>query len=252
VYYKWSLDSKTNDLSVQALSPFATDKYDWLPAEDDIPYAQSCTFENYKLCRLKEVHVTLSNFTMRRLIKYSDDSVTEKIPSKMNMRYYWDSNQQFTGSPDDAWAWANFNKLKKIKTVYQQSKTPSFRYKYKPLYGNGGGWSSFINESGYGYYGGLANVYSRAFAAYINGTALLDYRSYMVKGDNNSTTINEERVYPTLYFTYEQEYNENDFDDKQPVHLTDVLCHLNFEVSYKSVWEFRNPRIDKLIGPKKP
>jgi len=58
--------------------------------------------------------------------------------------------------------------------------------------------------------------------------------------------IDQPQFLPVLYFINETEYATDQFDESQAVYIRTVRCHTNFECSIRSIWEFKNPRIDPV------
>lgn len=147
------LDAKDPENKIHANAVLADQ---WLPAKNDVPYDKIVAFETYKECRLKAVYIELRNFNEHRLVKYSDDIVDERAPSRMLMRYFWDSNEMLNPDPakpiPDSEILRNFTKLNKKKIVMKQCIKPSFTYKYIPKYHLNEGWQGFQNLEGYGTY----------------------------------------------------------------------------------------------------
>lgn len=240
--YLDEISAKSTENKIHAVNVL---KAQWIPNRNDIAYDKVTTFEAYEQCRLKVVVIELRNFNERRLIKYSDDRVEERTPTRMLMRYFWDSTQLLGGQ--DASVRTNFNKLNKKKYVYKQGIKPSFTYKYTPKYHLNEGWAEFQNSTGYGTYTALFDVYNSAFKAFAHDMMSKPVTRFRVTGGDTSATVDQPQFLPTFYFAHELEYDTDQFDTTSDPHIQDVHVHMNFEINIKTVWEFKNPRIDPLV-----
>lgn len=236
------LTSKNTENDIQILDVL---KQQWIPSRTDMPYDKTLTFEAYEQCRLKAIIIELRNFNERRLIKYSDDRVEERTPSRMLMRYFWDSNDML-GVNNGVGIRTNFNKLNKKKTIYKQGIKPAFTYKYVPKYHLNEGWCEFQNGAGYGSYDSLFSVYKSDFKSLINTICSKPVNRFKVNEGDSSATVDQPQFLPKFYFAHELEYSDDQFDPKAEAHIQDVAVHMNFEVNIKTVWEFKNPRIDPI------
>ena len=221
-------------------------KKQWIPERSDMPYDKTLTFETHEQCRLKAVIIELRNFNERRLIRYSDDRVEERSADRMLFRYYWDSNDML-GQSQSSDIRPNFNKLNKRKYVPKQSIKPSFTYKYIPKYGLNEGWCEFQNASGYGTYNALLDVHKTDFKSLINIICSKPVNRFVVNDGDTSATVDQPQFLPRFFYSHETEYDSDQFDKKEEAYLQDVNVHMNFELNIKSIWEFKNPRIDPLV-----
>lgn len=221
-------------------------KLQWIPDRSDIPYDKTLAFESYEQCRLKGIIIELRNFNERRLVKYSDDRVEEKTPNKLLFRYLWDSNDMLGAKVPNNYS-KNFNKLNKKKQIYKQSIKPSFTYKYIPKYHLNEGWCEFQNKDGYGSYDSLYAVYKEDFKALVNTICSKPVNRFKVNDGDTSALIDQPQFLPKFYFSHELEYSADQFDSKSQAFIQDVAVHLNFEINIKTIWEFKNPRIDPIV-----
>lgn len=151
------------------------------------------------------------------------------------------------GNKPNADVRSNFNKLNKKKTVYKQGIKPSFTYKYIPKYHLNEGWCDFQNTDGYGSYDSLFAVYKEDFKSLINTICSKPVTRFKVNDGDTSATVDEPQFLPKFYFTHELEYSQDQFDSKAEAYINDVAVHMNFEANIKTVWEFKNPRIDPIV-----
>lgn len=70
---------------------------------------------------------------------------------------------------------------------------------------------------------------------------------FKVNDGTNSAIVDQPQFLPRFYFTHELEYSDDQFDSKAEAHIQDVAVHMNFEINIKTVWEFKNPRIDPIV-----
>lgn len=237
------LNDKKTDNTIHYVDPLNDQ---WIPYKKDCSFDKSLTWEGYEQCRLKHVIIELRNFNERRLIKYSDDRVEEKAPTKMNLRYFWDSIDML-GDNVSGDIKNNFNKLNKKRIVYKSSLKPSFTYTYTPKYHLNEGWCEFQNKAGFGAYESLADVYAFGFEDLMKNLISEPVTRFVVNNGDTSAVVSKPQFFPRFWFSHELEYSPNQFDKQAEAYIQDIAVHMNCEINIKSVWEFKNPRVDQVL-----
>jgi len=69
---------------------------------------------------------------------------------------------------------------------------------------------------------------------------------FKVTAGSTAAIVDQPQFLPVLYLAHELEYDADNFDKKAPCYINDITVHTNFEVNFKTVWEFKNPRIDPV------
>jgi len=239
-----SLSGAKPETYIKIFKPFGMAS--WLPEKTNIAYDANTTFECYEQCRLKCVYIEFRNFNVRLLKKYSDDSVDDETFEKMVIQYIWDSNDMLGGNNLATRLGSNWNKLNKKKVIYRNTIKPNFTYKYVPKYPNNEGWCEFQNSDGYGTYDALYDLYNDSFPLFIRKVCSKPVIRFKVPEGSSAGIVDQPQFMPVFYFNHETEYAPDQYDTNRAVFIKNIGVHTNFEVSIKSVWEFKNPRIDPI------
>lgn len=65
---------------------------------------------------------------------------------------------------------------------------------------------------------------------------------------NNVPQFEQPQYLPVFYFAHELEYDGDQFDQKSDPYINYVAVDMNYELNIKTVWEFKNPRIDSIVS----